>query len=122
VIGHADWEAQNLRWLGTEAYAVHDWDSLGWLPEAAIVGAASGAFASTEIPTLAPLASSAVFIDAYEEATQRGFQPAERRVAWGASLWPALFNARREVVLGHEPLASNALSEQAEKRLSLARM
>jgi hypothetical protein len=122
VIGHADWEAQNLRWLGTEAYAVHDWDSLAWLPEAAIVGAAAGAFSSTEIPTLAPLASSAAFISAYEEATQQVLQAGERRVAWGASLWPALFNARREVVLGHEPLASNALSDQAEKRLSLARM
>lgn len=58
VIGHADWETQNIRWHGDEAYAVHDWDSLAWLPEAALAGAASGAFASAEQPTLAPLEAS----------------------------------------------------------------
>jgi hypothetical protein len=46
VLGHVDWEAQNLRWIGENSHAVHDWDSLAWLPEAAVVGAASGAFAS----------------------------------------------------------------------------
>ncbi|MFG2038122.1 hypothetical protein [Dactylosporangium sp. NPDC048998] len=45
VLGHADFEAQNLRWRGREVWAVHDWDSLAWQPEAALVGAASGAFA-----------------------------------------------------------------------------
>jgi hypothetical protein len=122
VVGHADWEAQNLPWVGADPYAVHDWDSLAWLPEAAIVGAASGAFASMEIPTLAPLESSAAFIDSYQEATQSLFEPEERRVAWGASLWPALFNARREVAFGHEPLAASALAEQAEERLLRAQM
>jgi hypothetical protein len=28
VLGHADFEAQNLRWHGREVWAVHDWDSL----------------------------------------------------------------------------------------------
>ncbi|WP_034324866.1 phosphotransferase, partial [Amycolatopsis lurida] len=27
VLGHADFEAQNLRWLGGRVWAVHDWDS-----------------------------------------------------------------------------------------------
>jgi hypothetical protein len=35
VLGHADFEAQNLRWHGREVWAVHDWDSLAWQPEAA---------------------------------------------------------------------------------------
>jgi hypothetical protein len=35
VLGHADFEAQNLRWRGREVWAVHDWDSLAWQPEAA---------------------------------------------------------------------------------------
>jgi hypothetical protein len=34
---------------------VHDWDSLAWQPEAALVGAASGSFASAGPPTLAPI-------------------------------------------------------------------
>lgn len=113
VIGHADWEAQNLRWHGSEPHAVHDWDSLAWLPEAAI-GAASGAFASTEIPDLAPLESSAVFVDAYEHGRGQAFTVDERQVAWAASLWPALHNARAEVLYGRTPLASHALANQAE--------
>jgi hypothetical protein len=36
--------------------------SLVSLPEAAIVGAASGAFASAEVPSLAPVESSRIFI------------------------------------------------------------
>jgi hypothetical protein len=35
VLGHADFEAQNLRWLDGEVWIVHDWDSLAWQPEAA---------------------------------------------------------------------------------------
>jgi len=46
VLGHADWEAQNMRWRHGEAHAVHDWDGLAWLPEAAIAGSAAGIFAS----------------------------------------------------------------------------
>ncbi len=47
VLGHADFEAQNLRWHGEQVWAVHDWDSLAWQPEAALVGAASGTFPKT---------------------------------------------------------------------------
>jgi hypothetical protein len=32
VVGHADWEAQNMRWAGTEPYVVYDWDSLDGFP------------------------------------------------------------------------------------------
>jgi hypothetical protein len=42
VLGYADFEAQNLRWRGQQVWAVHDWDSLAWQPEAALAGAASG--------------------------------------------------------------------------------
>ena len=42
VLGHADFEAQNLRWHGRQVRTVHDWDSLAWQPESALVGAASG--------------------------------------------------------------------------------
>jgi hypothetical protein len=28
VLGHADWEAQNMRWRNGQPHAVHDWDSL----------------------------------------------------------------------------------------------
>ena len=86
VIGHADWEAQNLRWDGEAIHTIHDWDSLAALPEAAVVGAAAGAFASTNTPTLAPLASSESFLAAYEDAAGRRFTSEEIEVAWAASM------------------------------------
>jgi phosphotransferase family enzyme len=121
VVGHADWETQNVRWgQDGRPYAVHDWDSLAWLPEAAIVGAASGAFASAEHPTLAPMESSAAFLDAYQQASGRAFAPNETQVAWAASVWPAAHNARTEVLYEKAPVALGALREQAPARLALA--
>jgi hypothetical protein len=58
VLGDGDWEAQNIRWKDGRPWSVYDWDSLVSLPEAAIVGAASGAFASAKVPTLAPIGRS----------------------------------------------------------------
>jgi hypothetical protein len=120
VLGHADWEAQNLRWDGATPVAVHDWDSLAWLPEAAIVGAAAGAFASQETPTLAPLESSRAFLRAYTEARGRPFRAEETEVAWAASLWPALHNARAEVLYAVPAVALSQLEHQAADRLALA--
>ncbi|GAB3839384.1 phosphotransferase [Kribbella italica] len=116
VLGHADWEAQNLRWHAT---MVHDWDSIAWLPEAALVGAAAGAFASTEVPTLAPLDSSEAFLTTYQEESGT-FTRDELEVAWAASLWPALHNARAELLWNHPPVALTALLDQAETRLHRA--
>lgn len=88
VVGHGDWESQNLRWQGARPWAVHDWDSLVALPEAAIVGAASGAFASTAIPTLATIDDSEEFIGSYQQARGRAFTEDEREIAWAASCGP----------------------------------
>jgi hypothetical protein len=120
VVGHADWETQNLRWLGTEPWAVHDWDSLAWLPEAAIAGAACGAFASADVPTLAPLASSQAFLDAYQQQRGRRFTPEEIEVAWAASLYLATHNARGQSLFASAPVAVAALAAQAAPRLALA--
>ena len=119
VLGHVDWESQNLRWKGDQPWAVHDWDSLAWLPEAAIAGSACGAFASSGQPTLAPIASSAAFLDAYQ-AGRRSFSEEEIEIAWAASLWLALHNARAEVLRDLPPVALVAVAEQAEERLRLA--
>lgn len=120
VVGHGDWESQNLRWNEDLPWAVHDWDSLVALPEAAIVGAASGAFVSTTIPTLAPLEDSQEFIDAYQQARGRSFTQEEHEVAWAASLWPALHNARGESLFRSPPVALDALTLQTSERLRRA--
>ncbi|MFF1868407.1 hypothetical protein [Kitasatospora herbaricolor] len=120
VVGHADWETQNVRWQDGEPYVVHDWDSLAWLPEAAIAGAASGTFASAEHPSLAPVESSEVFLDVYQQARGREFTAEELQIAWAASLWPAAHNARTEVLYGKQLIALGALRDQASERLALA--
>ncbi len=120
VVGHADWEAQNLTWEGETIHTIHDWDSLAVSSESALVGAAAGCFASAGVPTLAPLESSAAFLDGYEEALGRLFTAEEREVAWAASLFPAAWNARGEMLFDHDLVAATALRDQSEERLRLA--
>jgi hypothetical protein len=119
VLGHADFEAQNLRWHD-DIWAVHDWDSLAWQPEAALAGAASGAFANDSPPTLAPIASSAAFLSAYQELRGRRFTEEEQEVAWAASLWAAAHNARWEALHGDPPVSGDAVRAQAAERLRRA--
>ncbi len=120
VLGHADFEAQNLRWHGKELWAVHDWDSLAWQPEAALAGAASGAFASAGPPMLAPVESSEAFLAAYQDARGRLFTAVEQEIAWAASLWMAAYNAREEALFGHAPVCAGTLRAQAAERLRRA--
>jgi hypothetical protein len=120
VLGHADWEAQNIRWLGNAPVAVHDWDSLAWLPEAALAGAAAGAFANHSQPTLAPVESSAAFLDAYERARGEPFSPYEHEIAWAASMLAALYDARDEVIFSRPRLSYERLKGQRRERLTRA--
>jgi hypothetical protein len=119
VLGHADFEAQNLRWHGREVWAVHDWDSLAWQPEAALAGAASGSFASAGPPTLAPIESSAAFLAAYQDIRGRLFTAVEQEIAWAASLWMAAYNVW-EAPYADTPVPGDALRAQAAERLRRA--
>jgi hypothetical protein len=119
VLGHADFEAQNLRWHGRQVWTVHDWDSLAWQPEAALAGAASGAFSSDGPPTLAPIESSEAFLAAYQDGRGRLFTAAEQEIAWAASLWMAAYNVW-ESLHGDSPLSDDALRAQAAERLRRA--
>ena len=120
VLGYADFEAQNLRWHGREVWAVHDWDSLAWQPEAALAGAASGSFASAGPPMLAPIESSEAFLVAYQDIRGRLFTAVEREIAWAASVWMAAYNAREEALCGDTPVCGDALRAQAAERLRRA--
>ena len=121
VLGHADWESQNVRWIGGRAHAVHDWDSIAWMPEAALVGFAAGAFASSGAPVLAPLASSEAFITSYEDARGRRLADDERAVAWAASLWLAVHNARAEILHQWPKASWEQVLAQGDERLERAR-
>jgi hypothetical protein len=120
VLGHADFEAQNLRWRDGAVLAVHDWDSLAWQPEAALVGAASGAFANVSPPSLVPVESSAAFIETYQQVRGRAFSVEEMEIAWAGSMWTAVHNARWEVLHGDPTPSGDAVREQGAERLRLA--
>jgi hypothetical protein len=97
---------------------VHDWDSLAFLPEAAVAGTAAGVFATHDEPTLAPLGSSTAFLDAYERARGSGFSAYE--TAWAASIWVAVHNARDELIYRRPRLSYERLKEQRLSRLGRA--
>jgi hypothetical protein len=120
VLGWGDFEAQNMRWQGGELWALHDWDSLAWQPEAALAGAASGSFASDGPPTLAPIESSAAFLAGYQDIRGRLFSSVELEIAWAASVWMAAYNAREEALEGGAPVCADALRAQAAERLRRA--
>jgi hypothetical protein len=123
VLGHADFEAQNLRWHdGPDRgiWAVHDWDSLAWQPEAALVGTASGVFPKTGPATLPPIESSEAFLAAYQDLRGRRFTVEEQEIAWAASLWTAAHDIRWEALHGKIPRSWNAVGAQAAERLRRA--
>ncbi|WP_271189367.1 phosphotransferase [Dactylosporangium matsuzakiense] len=123
VLGHADFEAQNLRWhrgLDADVWTVHDWDSLAWQPEAALVGAASGTFPKVGPAMLPPIESSQAFLAAYQNLRQRRFTAEELEVAWAASLWTAAHDVRWEALHREAPAPGDVLRDQAAERLRRA--
>ena len=123
VLGFADFEAQNLRWRDVEVWVLHDWDSLAWQPEAALAGAASGAFprVAGQPPALPPIRSSEVFLAAYQRARGRQFSVEEQQVAWATSVWPAAHNGRWEALMDDGVAACRiSLDLQAQDRLRRA--
>ncbi|HEX6356205.1 phosphotransferase [Actinophytocola sp.] len=120
VLGHGDYEAQNLRWQNGDVWVVHDWDSLAWQPESALAGAASATFANASPTTLAPIESSDAFLAAYQEYRGRPFTEEEQEIAWASSLWTAAHNARWEALHGTAPVSLDAVRAQATERLHRA--
>jgi hypothetical protein len=122
VIGHGDWESQNLRWQGHEPYAVHDWDSVVALPEAAVAGAAGAVFTETGAGFLpASVTDTEHFLTAYGDARGGGgWTDEEWEVAWAAGLWVRAFNAKKSVVAGDGSPLPDLLSAEAKTRLRLS--
>lgn len=120
VLGHADFEAHNLRWHEHQVQTVHDWDSLAWQPEAALVGAASAVFPKMGPALLPPIESTEAFLAAYQDARGRSFTTEEQQIAWAASLWPATHDIRWEALHGYTAVSGKALWTQATERLRRA--
>jgi Ser/Thr protein kinase RdoA (MazF antagonist) len=99
VIGHVDWESQNIRWEDGRPLVVHDWDSAASRPEATVAGAASAVFTRTDSQSSSSIDEIEFFLDAYQRARGRAFTPDELRVAWAAGLWVRAFDAKDDSVM-----------------------
>ncbi|TCP50932.1 phosphotransferase family enzyme [Tamaricihabitans halophyticus] len=120
VLGHADFEAHNLRWDQDRVRVVHDWDSLAWQPEAALVGAASAVFPKMGPATLPPIESTEAFLATYQEARGRWFTADEWQLAWAASVWPAAHDLRWEALHGYPATTAKDFRAQVAERLRRA--
>lgn len=101
VVGHADWESQNIRWLAGRLHVVHDWDSVAAQPEAVIAGAAAAVFpASGPAAVATTLEEAEAFLACYERARGRPWSDDERQVCWAAGLWVLAYNAKLETLRG----------------------
>lgn len=121
VVGHGDWESQNLRWQGRRLHVVHDWDSVVVRPEAAIAGAAAIVFpASGTVHEQATVAQSTDFLEAYAAGRGRPFNSEEQEVAWAAGLWLQAYKAKKGTVTGSGQHLLEPLAQEAEVRLRRA--
>jgi hypothetical protein len=98
VVGHLDWRVQNLAFAGSRVVAIYDWDSVGVVPEAALVGSASVIHPvdwrleqPDPLPTLEQLDG---FVADYEAARGAPFDLDERAVLIAGQRWVASFGAR----------------------------
>ena len=104
VIGHADWESQNIRWSGRRPGAVHDRDSIAAQPEAAVAGAASAVWPAAGDPgQAATVEQSHAFLAAYESARRAPWTTQERRACWAAGIWIRAYNAKHDAAGGGGP-------------------
>jgi hypothetical protein len=115
VVGHGDWEAQNLRWRGQQPWAVHDWDSAVSAPEPVIVGLAASVWPCGAEPTAASVPESEAFIEAYQRAAGRPWSAAETQASWAAGLWVYAFNAKKASLDGESWLAPGEAAERLRR-------
>jgi hypothetical protein len=97
VVGHCDWNAQHVRWLGDDIAIIYDWDSLVRDSEANVVGFGSAVFTATwelDVPKAPSLDEAEAFVAEYEEAA--GHSVDRDRVA-SARTWITAYVARCEL-------------------------
>ena len=115
VIGHIDWEANNLDWDGDQPVVAHDWDSLAIRPEPTIAGAAAATFASNGLTAVAAtLDQTAAFLDAYSH--HRNWTTTDHELAWCAGLWVLTYNAKKETLGGGSGYLERIQPEITQRR------
>jgi Ser/Thr protein kinase RdoA (MazF antagonist) len=116
VVGHADWESQNLRWDGDRPLAVHAWDSAMAQPEAVVAGLAAAVWPAAGAPgQAATVEQTGQFLAAYEQARGRPWTGGERQACWAAGLWVRSFNAKKQRRAGGGPDLDRLAGELPER-------
>lgn len=118
VIGHCDWLAGNLRWIGDTLLVVHDWDSVTADSEAVLAGLAAAQYPAVRADVLATVEETQRFLDAYCEARGREFNADELERSWAAGCWTRAYDAKYEHAAG-QPVRS-LTENQARERLRRA--
>ena len=120
VLGHADFEAQNLRWQGRGGVGGARLGQPGLAAGGGAGGSGEWVVRQRRPPTLAPIESSETFLVAYQDIRGRLFSAVELEIARAASLWMAAYNAREEALHGHASVGADALRAQEAERLRRA--
>ena len=115
VVGHGDWEAQNLRWRGQQPWAVHDWDSAVSAPEPIIVGLAASVWPCGAEQRAASVPESEAFIEAYQHAARRPWSADQIQASWAAGLWVYAFNAKKASLDGVSWLEPGEATERLRR-------
>jgi len=116
IVGHCDWESQNLRWVDDRLLVAHDWDSVAARDEPVIAGLAAAVHpADGPRRQRASVADGEAFLDAY------GLNGDDREVAWAAGLWVLSFNAAKAAATFGGGPGVDALRADAHERLERAR-
>jgi hypothetical protein len=116
VVGHVDFESQNVRWSHGSLHVVHDWDSVAALPEPVIAGLAAAVFtADGRSLTDATVEETRGFLAAYQARRRVRWAPPETAVAWAAGLWVRAFNAKKAYVRGDGAPGERLQAETQER-------
>jgi hypothetical protein len=98
VIGHGDWRQEHVRFVGDRPVAAFDWDGLCCQLEPALLGLVVHGFCAdwsrTDHVQAPTLAEARAFIKDYEEARERSFSAAERRLCGASFAYSCAYTAR----------------------------
>lgn len=120
VLGHADLNGLNVRWVG-ERPIVHDWDSIALRPEAVLIGTlAVDHVAAPDAGAIADVDTCAEVLAAYGAARGRELSSEETEVAWATSVWLACYNAAFEHLHGGAGTVTERILRDGDARLALA--
>jgi Ser/Thr protein kinase RdoA (MazF antagonist) len=114
VVGHGDFEAQNIRWNSLTPHVVHDWDSVIAGPEAVIVGFAAAAWPQGAGPP-ATIDETAEFLDRYRAVAPRAWATDDVEAAWAAGLWMRAFNEKKYRIDGVTALEPDEAVERLRR-------